>query len=110
MSKFPSYEEIKEIREKYKRDPKRLQQIKNLIEAVLDYNGKKIRKAAASGLTDYDLELIPTVAPTLRDLQISEPDLYRMIEAELRKRGYYTILSVHNEDTGEMFCDLMIGW
>ena len=110
MSKFPSFEEIHDLKEKHRKSPERRKQIKDLIEQILDYNGDKMRKQAKTGSSDYDFEMPSRILSALRELQMSEPDLYRMVEAELRRRGYYTHLSIFNEDTGEMFCDLMIGW
>jgi len=111
MAKFPSFEEIQDLKEKHRKSPERRKRIMAMIEEILDYNGDEIRKAAESGLTDFDLDRFPIeMRPTLRELQISEPDLYRMLEIELRRRGYHTLLSIFNEDTGEMFCDLLIGW
>lgn len=110
MSAFPSFDEIQQIKEKHRRHPTQLHNIKLFIECVLNEHADKIRKAARSGLTDYNLGTPFRKSTLLRDLEISEPDLYRMLEAELRRRGYHTLLSIYNENTGEMFCELMISW
>ena len=110
MSKFPSLEEIQDLKEKHRKSPERRKQINALIENILDHNGDKMRKHAKTGSADYDVQIPYGCLSALRELQMSEPDLYRMLEVELRRRGYWTNLSVFNEDTGEMFCDLMIGW
>ena len=111
MSKFPSLEEIQDLKETHRKSPERRKQINALIENILDHNGDKIRKNAKAGLTDFELNFLPAgTMPAVRELHMSEPDLYRMLEVELRRRGYHTNLSVFNEDTGEMFCVLLISW
>ena len=110
MSKFPLIEEIQDLKQKHRRSPERRKKINDLIEESLDYNGDKMRKQAKTGSADYDFRVPSSALSALRELQMSEPDLYQMLNAELRRRGYYTLLSIYKEDTGEAWCGILISW
>lgn len=108
IGRFPSFAEIQELREQYKRDPKFTKEINHLILLCLDYNAEGIRKAAHVGLTHYDFEEPLGVHRKLMELQFSKLDFYRVLEKQLRELGYSTILSTSDDDY--TYCDLLISW
>lgn len=110
LGRFPSFNEIQELREKYKRDPEFINEINRLIYLCLQYNAEGIRKNAHVGLTDYDFKEPHDLHRCLMDLRFSKPDFYRLLETRVRKLGYKTLLSVYHEYDEHLFCDLMISW
>ena len=110
IGRFPSFAEIEELREQYKRDPKFTKEINQLIYICLQHNAEEIRKAARVGLTNYVFKEPHNVHRTLMDLRFSKLDFYRLLEKKLRELGYGTILSTSTDYDDHSGCDLMITW
>lgn len=110
IGRFPSFTEIQELREQYKRDPKFTKEINRLVYLCLQHNADGIRKNARVGLTDYQFKEPHNLHRSLMDLCLLKPDFYRLLETRLRELGYKTLLNIYHEFDDHMFCDLMISW
>ena len=110
LGRFPSFTEIQELREQYKRDPKFTNEINRLVYLCLQHNAEGLRKAARSGLTHCDFKEPLKLRSSLMELRFPKPDFYRLLEKRLRELGYSTLLSIDTEYDDNTFCDLMICW
>lgn len=110
MSKFPALDEIQDLYQNYRKSAEYQKELESLVNICLDSNAETMRKAAKAGQNFHDFNEPCGMHKRLLDLQYSKPDFYRLIEKRLRMMGYSTILSVHNECSDEMFCELLISW
>lgn len=110
IGRFPSFSEIQELREQYKRDPKFTNEINRLVYLCLQHNAEGLRKAARTGLTHYDFKEPHKLHSSLMKLRFPKPDFYRLLEKLLRELGYSTLLSIDTEYDNNTFCALMICW
>jgi hypothetical protein len=110
MSRFPALNEIQDLYQNYRKSPEYQKELESLVTLCLDFNAESMRKAAKAGQNFYDFDEPGNVQNRLVEMLYSTPDFYRLIEKRLRMMGYSTILSVHNDCSDEMFCELLISW
>lgn len=110
LSSFPAFSEIQELFKNYRNSPAFQAELEKLVVYCLNMNADKIKRAAKAGHDFYDFEEPIGFKRQLREMNYSEADFYRLLEARLRQMGYVTLLSIHNDNTNDLFCELLISW